>query len=298
MPATRSEPSASSRALRIFAWISFILNVAIIATGGTVRLTGSGLGCSDWPVCTPGSLVPTPELGIHGVIEFANRTISGPLLLAALIVVILTWRIRRARRDLWWLSLLISILIVVQAIVGAFVVWEELAAILVGFHYTASLVIVSLAAAFLSRAYETPGPRVRSTPRVFTVLTHLTTLLFAVTVFVGVLTTAAGPHSGDAAVIREGVDASLLAHIHSWPAYALELLALLLLIWAAVSRLRPARWLVALNIGLLIQIGVGVLQSRTGLPPVAVGVHMVLAALLSAAMVLVVLRLRQPITAA
>ncbi|MBP6684982.1 MAG: COX15/CtaA family protein, partial [Leucobacter sp.] len=81
------------------AWASFVLNVLIIATGGAVRLTGSGLGCTDWPLCTPGSLVPTQEQSYHALIEFGNRTISGPLLLAALAVLIIGWKLRTQRRD-------------------------------------------------------------------------------------------------------------------------------------------------------------------------------------------------------
>src|SRR5690606_37824460 len=126
-------------------------------TGGAVRLTGSGLGCSEWPLCTPGSLTPAAELGIHGIIEFTNRTISGPLLLAGLLVLMLSWRIRAERRDLFTISVTILSLVIIQALVEAFVVWEELRAELVGFHYTVSLIIVCIAAAYLVRMYEIPG---------------------------------------------------------------------------------------------------------------------------------------------
>lgn len=280
--------------LRVAAWCSFVLNVLIIATGGTVRLTGSGLGCTDWPVCTPGSLVPTPELGIHGVIEFANRTISGPLLLAALIVVILSWRLRRQRGDLLRIALIVLALVVLQAIVGAFVVWEELAAALVGFHYTVSLIIVAITAAFLVRMSEAPGPRELAVPRGFQVLTHVATLAMAVTVLFGVLTTASGPHSGDDDVVRDGFDATLLSHIHAWPGYLLAGIIVVLVVWSLVARLRPARWTLVLLAITLVQIAVGVFQARNGLPPVAVGIHMVLASLNAAALTVLVLRLKQP----
>ncbi|GAA2460133.1 COX15/CtaA family protein [Agromyces soli] len=281
--------------LRIFAWLSFIFNVVIIATGGAVRLTGSGLGCSDWPVCVPGSLVPTPELGIHGVIEFANRTISGPLLIAALAVVLLSWRRRSARRDLFVLSLVILALVVVQALVGAFVVWQELAAALVGFHYTVSVVIVCLTAAFLARMGEPAGARERAVPKGFAILTHVTSLVLAITVIVGVFTTGSGPHSGDEDVVRTGVDASLLAHVHAWPGYALAALTVVLTIWAGLKRLRPLPWLLALLAIVLVQVAVGLYQARNGLPPLAVGVHMVLASLSAAAFTVVVLRLKRPV---
>ena len=290
-------PDRVDARIRVFAWISFVLNVLIIATGGAVRLTGSGLGCSDWPVCVPGSLTPTPELGIHGVIEFANRTISGPLLLAAVIVVVLVWRMRRTRRDLFVLAVLVLALVIVQALVGAFVVWQELAAVLVGFHYTVSVVIVCIAAAFLVRMHQPAGARALAVPKPFAVLTHITTFVLAVTVFVGVLTTASGPHSGDEDVVRTGVDASLLAHVHAWPGYTLFALTLALLVGAAWLKLPTLRWTIVLLAVELVQIGVGLYQARNGLPPLAVGVHMVLAALAAATMTVVVLRLKRPVTA-
>ncbi|NLA64404.1 MAG: heme A synthase, partial [Leucobacter sp.] len=238
--------------------MSFVLNVVIIATGGTVRLTGSGLGCTDWPVCTPGSLVPTEELGIHGIIEFANRTISGPLLIAALLVLFYSWRSRQHRRDLFTISTVVLALVVLQALVGAFVVWMHLNANLVGFHYLVSLVIVCITAAYLVRMYEAPGPRSLAVPRAFAIFTHVTTLFMAITIFVGVLTTGAGPHSGDANIQRDGFDATLLSHIHAWPGYISLALVVVLVVWSAVARLRPARWAIALLVTLLVQIVVGV----------------------------------------
>ncbi|MEF3403822.1 COX15/CtaA family protein [Agromyces sp. CCNWLW203] len=286
-----------TRSLRFFAWASFVLNVLIIATGGAVRLTGSGLGCSDWPVCVPGSLVPTPELGIHGVIEFANRTISGPLLIAAIGVLILVWRRRSERRDLFVLAVLVFVLVIVQALVGAFVVWQELAAALVGFHYTVSVVIVCIAAAFLVRMYEPGGSREIAVPKPYAILTHVTSAVLALTVVVGVVTTASGPHSGDEDVIRTGVDASVLAHVHSWPGYALLVLTLALVAAAWRLKLPTLRWSIALLAIELVQVGVGLYQSRNGLPVLAVGVHMVLAALTAAAMTVVIMRLKRPVAA-
>lgn len=284
----------TSRWLRIAAWVSFVLNVVIIATGGTVRLTGSGLGCTDWPVCTPGSLIPTPELGIHGIIEFANRTLSAPLLIAAFLVLILSWRIKKQRRDLYVVSWVVLALVVLQAIVGAFVVWLHLNANLVGFHYLVSVVIVCVTAAYLVRMYEPLLPRERAVPRGFAILTHVTTFFMAITIVVGVLTTGAGPHSGDANIQRDGFDATLLSHVHAWPGYISLVLVLSLVTWAAVGKMRQLRWTLVLLVTLLVQIIVGVYQARTGLPPVAVGVHMVLAALTAATMTVTVLRLKRP----
>lgn len=288
------EAGSVSRVLRVFAWISFILNTVIIATGGAVRLTGSGLGCSDWPLCTPGNLVPTPEQSYHALIEFGNRTISGPLLIAALVVFVLSWRIRSTRRDLFVLSAVVLGGVLLQAFVGGVIVWLHLNANLVGFHYVASLLLVCITAAYLRRMRERPGPRELAVPRPFAILTHITTVVMAITVFVGVLTTGAGPHSGDENVVRDGFDATLLSHVHAWPGYVLVSLLLVLVVWAARQRLRPLRWFVALLLITGVQVLVGVYQARNGLPPFAVGVHMVLAALNAAAMTVTVMDLKRP----
>ncbi|WP_282726790.1 COX15/CtaA family protein [Leucobacter sp. UT-8R-CII-1-4] len=281
--------------MRIFAWASFVLNTLIIATGGAVRLTGSGLGCSEWPLCTPGSLVPTAEMGVHGLIEFGNRTISGPLLLVAILVVVLTWKIRAERRDLMVLSWIVLGLVLLQAFVGGVIVWEELKAVLVGFHYTVSLIIVCITAAYLSRMYEVGGPRESAAPKGFKILAHVTTLVMAVLIFMGVLTTGSGPHSGDENVVRQGFDATLLSHLHAWPGYVAFALVAVLVGWAVSKHLRAARWAVTLLLVLVVQIAVGIYQSRHGLPPVLVGVHMVLASLAAATMTVTVLRLKKPV---
>lgn len=98
----KEQPSGIiGRPLRIFAWLSFIAEVIIIGTGGAVRLTGSGLGCSDWPLCTPESLVPIYEVqGIHGIIEFGNRTMTGVVGLLAIAVLLLTLHTVGGRRSL------------------------------------------------------------------------------------------------------------------------------------------------------------------------------------------------------
>lgn len=302
--ATSSKASTSGAAKTVLprflptaAWGSFVANVGIIATGGAVRLTGSGLGCPTWPMCTAESLVPTEEMGIHGVIEFGNRTLTGVLGILAVVVFLLVWRLRRERRDLFVLSTIVLGGIVAQAVIGGITVLTGLNPLIVGFHYVASLILVAVAAAFLARMRETPGPRERVVPRLFLILTHLTSVVLVLTVAFGVLTTGAGPHSGDAAAGRNGFDAVWLSHVHAWPGYALAALTLVLLIWAFAAKLRPAMWVLALLGVVVLQIIVGIYQARNGLPPLAVGVHMVLAALATAAQTMVILRMKQPVRA-
>ena len=282
--------------IRLFAWLSFIAQTTIIATGGAVRLTGSGLGCPTWPTCTPDSLITTPEMGIHGIIEFGNRLMTGVVGIIALVVFVLVWRIRAERRDLFTLAFIVGAGIVAQAIVGGITVWTGLNPFIVGFHYVSSLLLVCVCAAFLVRMDAPPGPRERAVPGWYAGLTHATTAVLALTIVFGVLTTGSGPHSGDADAGRNGFDSELFQHVHAWPGYALLALTVVLLVAAWRLRLPTIRALVLLLVVELVQVAVGLYQARNGLPPLAVGVHMVLAALTAAAMTVVVLRLKRPVT--
>jgi heme a synthase len=280
--------------IRLFAWLSFIAQTTIIATGGAVRLTGSGLGCPTWPTCTADSLIPTEELGYHSLIEFGNRMMTGVVGIVALVLFVLVWRIRRERRDLFALTFIVGAGVVAQAIVGGITVWTGLNPFIVGFHYVSSLVLVCVCAAFIVRMDAQPGPRELAVPSWYAGLTHATTAVLALTIVFGILTTGAGPHSGDAAAGRNGFAAELLEHVHAWPGYALLALTVVLLIAAWRLTLPTVRWVGVLLAVELVQVAVGLYQARTGLPPLAVGVHMVLAALTAAAMTVVVLRLKRP----
>jgi cytochrome c oxidase assembly protein subunit 15 len=302
-PAPRSAfgawlPDRVDRRIRLFAWLSFIAEVLIIATGGAVRLTGSGLGCPTWPTCTPDSLVATQEMGIHGIIEFGNRTLTGLVGILALVVVVLVWRLRAQRRDLFVFAAIVLGGVVAQALVGGVTVLTGLNPFIVGFHYIASLVLVCVSAAFLVRMDAAPGARARAVPLWYAITTHVTTLVLAVTIVFGVLTTGAGPHSGDADSVRNGFNAEVLEHVHSWPGYALLALTVLLVVVAWLRRLPVRRWITALLAIEVVQIAVGLYQARNGLPEWAVGTHMVLAALTAATMTVVVLHLKEPARAA
>lgn len=289
-------PTDVDRRVRVFAWLSFVAEVLIIGTGGAVRLTGSGLGCPTWPRCTPDSLVNTPEMGIHGIIEFGNRTLTGLVGILALAVVVLVWRMRRERRVLFVLALVVLGGIVAQALVGGVTVLTGLNPFIVGFHYVASVSLVAVCAAFLVRMYQPAGARRLAVPRWFAGLVHATTAVLALTIVFGVLTTGAGPHSGDEASVRNGFDAQVLEHVHAWPGYALFALTLAVVVIAWRRGLPVRRWATALLAVELVQIAVGLYQARNGLPELAVGTHMVLAALAAATMTVVVLRLKQPTT--
>lgn len=278
-----------------FAWASFVSEVLIIVTGGAVRLTGSGLGCPTWPTCTPESLIATPELGIHGAIEFGNRTMTGLVGILAIVVLLLVWGLRRERRDLFGIALTIVLGVAAQALVGGITVLSGLNPLIVGFHYVASVALVCLSAAFLVRAYSGTGQLIVAVPPFFRSLALTAAAALAVTLFVGILTTASGPHSGDPMVERTGFDAELLQHVHAWPSYALGLLTVVLAFIALRRRLHVTGWVLTALLLESAQLVVGLVQSRTGLPELLVGTHMVLAALIAATFTVLLMRLRVPI---
>ena len=137
--------------VRTTAWLLLVANIIIVGTGGLVRLTGSGLGCPTWPYCTPESLVPTAEMGIHGLIEFGNRTLTGVLVIVAALAFLAVVRMWRERPELAKLTFAVGIGIIVQALVGGVTVWMHLHPSIVGVHYLISAALVAISTVHLCR---------------------------------------------------------------------------------------------------------------------------------------------------
>lgn len=165
----------------------------IVMTGAAVRLTGSGLGCPDWPRCYGG---PLPPLSTHALIEFGNRALSGLVGVLTLVTVVLAATRRPFRRDLLLLSLTLPLGVLAQAVLGGFTVREHLAPGFVMAHFCLSMLILIGAAALAWRARHEAGRRPRSTDRVTVWSVRALSPLAALTIFVGTAATAAGPHAG------------------------------------------------------------------------------------------------------
>lgn len=282
----------TSVTVRVLIWLTFVTQVLIVGTGGAVRLTSSGLGCPTWPLCTDASLVATPEMGIHGGIEFGNRLLSVVVGIVAVVLVVVLLRLRE-RRELVAPAIAILALTVLQGLVGGLSVLVQLAPSIVGLHFLTSVVLVALATVLVFRDYW-GGRGDLTVPAWYARTVHLTSAAVVVTVVAGVLTTGAGPHAGDNAAARNGLDPELLQHIHSWPAYATFGLTVVLVAVAVLRRFVSVRYFaITLLLIEVAQLTVGLVQARIGLPPLLVGVHMVLACLLVAAMTATVLALRR-----
>src|SRR5688500_9847833 len=127
---------------------ALITNTGIVVTGGAVRLTASGLGCPNVPKCTDTSLVPTAEMGAHGVIEFGNRMLTFVLAAAVVAALVTAWR--AGRRDLTRAAAVLLAGILAQALLGAVTVRTGLNPVTVMAHFLLSMVLIAVAV----RAYE------------------------------------------------------------------------------------------------------------------------------------------------
>jgi len=264
--------------LGLYVWLSLVSQILIVVTGGVVRLTGSGLGCPTWPKCTEDSLVNVPEMGIHGFIEFANRLLTFALALIAVLTLVTVLRNASVskRFALRGPSIALLLGIPAQAVLGGFTVLTKLNPWLVGAHFVLSGVMIAIASLLVFRFYNLSN-KVESRGSRF--LASATLVSGWITVLVGVLVTGAGPHSGDAESVRNGLDLETWQHYHSYPAYltlALSLAGYVLLL-RQDKRVRNSRqFLVSLL--LLLSLGsqavIGVVQARLGVPPLLVGLHL------------------------
>ncbi|HEY8471610.1 MAG TPA: COX15/CtaA family protein [Natronosporangium sp.] len=268
--------TVSPALVRRLALTSLIANVGIVLTGGAVRLTESGLGCPTWPRCTDESWTATSEMGIHGLIEYGNRTLTGVLGVIALAGLVTALLLEPRRRSLVWLAGGVLAGIGAQGLLGGLVVWTDLNPSAVGGHYLLSIVVISVAYAFWRRVDEPDGPITVTVPPPLRWLAWLTAVVAVALLAVGTLVTGSGPHAGDAAVPRNGLDPEQISQAHADLAFLL--LGLAVAGWfgfRAVAAPRPASraaaWLVAAILG---QGAVGLVQYFTGLPELLVWFHL------------------------
>ncbi|MBA2523459.1 MAG: COX15/CtaA family protein [Solirubrobacterales bacterium] len=168
--------------------------VAIVLTGAAVRLTGSGLGCPDWPRCY-GRAVPPADL--NAVIEYANRLFTGVVGIAVIAASVLAWRRRPFRWHLALFGALLPLGVICQAILGALVVEYDLAPGLVMFHFILSMLLLDAAFALAWCSRYEPGERRPSEDGRGVWAVRGLIPLGQLTILAGTISTASGPHPGD-----------------------------------------------------------------------------------------------------
>jgi cytochrome c oxidase assembly protein subunit 15 len=166
----------------------------IVLTGAAVRLTGSGLGCPDWPKCYGGT---TPPLEYHAVIEYGNRLLTGFVGLAVIAASIFAFFRRPYRWHLALFGALLPLGVLGQAILGALVVKHHLAPGLVMSHFILSMILLDAAFALAWCSRYEPHERRRSTDRLGVWAVRALIPLGQLTILAGTIATASGPHAGD-----------------------------------------------------------------------------------------------------
>ena len=263
----------SPSAYRRITLVALLALAFIVVTGGAVRLTGSGLGCPDWPNCDEGRLVAPLEY--HAMVEFVNRTVTGLVSVAVIVAALGSLLRQPRRRDLVWLSLGLVGGVLAQIVLGGLTVLFELRPPFVMAHFLVSMVLVWNAVALHWRAgqdEDEPAPVVdRDVHRMGRLLMALT----GVVIFLGTVVTAAGPHGGDEHVERLDVPLHRAAQLHG--AAVVALLAMLAAtLWLLRRTGAPPdvrrRGLVLLAV-VLAQATIGYVQYFTGVPVLLVGAH-------------------------
>ncbi|MDQ1439507.1 MAG: heme a synthase [Acidimicrobiaceae bacterium] len=249
----------------------------IVVTGGAVRLTGSGLGCPDWPTCSQQRVVAPLEY--HAMVEFVNRTITGLVSVAVMLAVLGSlWRTPR-RRDLTWLSLGLVAGVVGQIVLGGLTVLFDLAPPFVMAHFGVSMLLLWCAVVLHDRAAlpdESDRPvRAGSVDRDQARMTRLLTVAAAVVIVLGTVVTSSGPHGGDERAERLPFALHAVTRLHGVAVMLFLVMTVLTLVSLARSGvgsevLRRAEVLLA---AVVAQAAVGYAQYFTRLPPLLVGIH-------------------------
>ena len=254
----------------------------IVVTGAAVRLSGSGLGCADWPNCNTSQFIDVSTT--HGAIEQVNRLFTGVVMVAVVAAVLGAVKRRPRRKDLTRLAVLIALGVPMQGVVGAIVVKTDLNPFANQQHFLLSMVLVGLATVLVHRAAEPDGEdRLPTVGMESARLAKMVVFLTALALVTGTFVTGAGPHAGDEKAQRFHVAISSVARVHS-----ISVLATIGLATVLYWRLRqrhadrhalegPLMQWTVVAVG---QVGLGYTQYFSGVPAVLVGVHVAIATVL------------------
>lgn len=268
------------------------LVMIICVSGAAVRLTGSGLGCDDWPNCNNSKVVDFSSK--HSTIEQVNRLFTFLICVGVALAAAAGWYRRPRRKDLLVLGFVLLAGVPAQGVVGAIVVWADLHPATVQLHFVLSMVLVWAAVMMLARSTEPDGgPRVAAVvPRVRRKVVVLSAMTWA-SVLAGTVVTGTGPHAGDEKAKRFfGTETDIDGHALQWVTRGhsalvwVTVFVALSLFWQ-LRKLRHDRevldapltaWVIAAGV----QGAVGYVQYAGGLPAGLVLIHVAGATVLMA----------------
>jgi cytochrome c oxidase assembly protein subunit 15 len=257
----------------------------IVLTGAIVRLSGSGLGCPDWPKCFGKTL---PPLKVPALIEYGNRVITGFVSLAVLAAAVLAFLRRPYRRDIAVAAVLLPLGVAAQIVLGGFTVREHLAPGYVMAHFSLSMIILAAAVTLVWRTRHDPAARPRTADRAVVWSVRALVPLGGLAIFAGTAASGAGPHAGGQTgekvhrLYFKGADTlSYVVHRHAGVATLLGLVAVGAWVLARQREADPAvrRALSAVVVLLAVQGVLGGAQYALKLPAEMVWTHVLTAAL-------------------
>jgi cytochrome c oxidase assembly protein subunit 15 len=298
LPRRRVRGAVSVKTFRRVAVVVTGMLILIVATGATVRLTASGLGCEHWPGCQPGD--PFPKKGYHSYVEFSNRIVAFFTVLGTLVLAVcatLTAELSRGTKTLAWLVFVGTL---GQAPLGAVTVYFHLNPWLVLTHLLLSLVVLGLAVLVVLDATRIVRGGDAPLPPLARLGGALLLVSAGVLLVAGTIVTASGPHPGGNDVKRLGsFQVALDWHVRATAVFGIVFLALA--VWGWLNRERHP-WFPGAAAGLLVLLGlqmaIGEIQFRNRLPWWLVLIHVTMAACVFAWTVGLVGRLWRPVAPA
>jgi cytochrome c oxidase assembly protein subunit 15 len=266
----------SPAAFEWFAYAAFAALFLIVVSGATVRLTGSGLGCENWPSCGD-TFLPPKEY--NALIEFGNRVAGFTVGLTTLVAAAAAFRVPGMPRWLFWSAVALPFTVLAQGVLGGITVLLELHPLIVMGHFLLSLVALAVAVVVVQGARDLARGVADETPIGSAWLALALVPAAAALVVSGTLVTAAGPHSGGEEIVRFGnLVEAVHIHIGATAVFGIAFLALLALLVVERDRARVELGLAGAVLALLLaQMVVGEIQWREALPWGLVLLHVALA---------------------
>lgn len=277
-----------------FTYANLALLWLIIPSGALVRLTDSGLGCPDWPLCDGGVV---PATSTHALIEYTNRLFSGVVLAFAVVTWLMSRRAAPRGAAVRRFAGACALMTVSQAPLGGLTVLSDLHPLMVSSHFVLSLAALAMGTLLVLHAHDRVNAAVRSWCRRRGPLAGLGALALLAAIVTGVLVTAAGPHSGDPEVIRRFGNLADAAWIHVRAVAVLVVVMLALAVWAwrePPADPRARRFAALTLTALAVQVAIGEYQYRNELPWQVVIAHVAVAGIVWALAIATTFTLARP----
>jgi len=268
-------PTVSQKSFRLVMGTALGSVCLIVFTGALVRLTGSGLGCSDWPRCNETKFVDV-STG-HTMIEQVNRLFTGIVSASVIAAVLLSYFRRPRRADLVKLSWGLIIGVLAQVVIGGVVVLTGLNPFANMAHFLVSIILITNAFVLYRRSMsDTPSIYIRRLASGGSSLLLSLAVLSALAIVTGTVVTATGPHAGDEDAVRLGFALTSVARLHG----VAVMLTVAFIVFLAVkarqwSDKRFSEVVQTLLIVACFQGAIGYTQYFTGVPVILVAAHII-----------------------